>query len=99
MNNAYCTYTGETRDQALATYLYFHQYPEAFTEEIKKTLRSRGNWSGEVESSRVNGERYEIELNIDAVHDDDGRISHFVGVFSDITSRKSTEKEFRNLRF
>ncbi len=97
VNNAYCTYTGETRDQALATYLYFHQYPEAFTEEIKKTLRSRGNWSGEVESSRVNGERYEIELNIDAVHDDDGRISHFVGVFSDITSRKSTEKELLKL--
>lgn len=97
VNNAYCTYTGETRDQALATYLYFHQYPEAFTEEIKKTLKSRGNWSGEVESSRVNGERYEIELNIDAVHDDDGRISHFVGVFSDITSRKSTEKELLKL--
>ncbi|MAJ68818.1 MAG: EAL domain-containing protein [Alteromonadaceae bacterium TMED7] len=97
VNNAYCTYTGETRDQALATHLYFHQYPEAFTEEIKKTLRSRGNWSGEVESSRINGERYEIELNIDAVHDDDGRISHFVGVFSDITSRKSTEKELLKL--
>ncbi|GGF71809.1 EAL domain-containing protein [Alteromonas lipolytica] len=97
VNNAYCTYTGETRDQALATYLYFHQYPEAFTEEIKKTLKSRGNWSGEVESSRVNGERYEIELNIDAVHDDDGRISHYVGVFSDITSRKNTEKELLKL--
>ena len=97
VNNAYCTYTGETREQALASYLYFHQYPEAFTEEIKKTLKARGNWSGEVESSRVNGERYEIELNIDAVHDDDGRISHFVGVFSDITSRKNTEKELLKL--
>lgn len=97
VNNAYCKYTGETRDQALATYLYFHQYPDAFTEEIKKTLRVKGNWSGEVESNRVNGERYEIELNIDAVHDDDGRISHFVGVFSDITSRKSTEKELLKL--
>ncbi len=97
VNNAYCTYTGETREQALASYLYFHQYPEAFTEEIKKTLKARGNWSGEVESTRVNGERYEIELNIDAVHDDDGRISHFVGVFSDITSRKNTEKELLKL--
>jgi len=97
VNNAYCTYTGETREQALASFLYFHQYPEAFTEEIKKTLKARGNWSGEVESTRVNGERYEIELNIDAVHDDDGRISHFVGVFSDITSRKNTEKELLKL--
>nr|WP_232368957.1 EAL domain-containing protein [Alteromonas sp. BL110] len=97
VNNAYCSYTGETRDQALASFMHFHLYPDAFTEEIKKTLKSKGNWSGEVESVRVNGERYEMELNIDAVHDEDGKISHFVGVFSDITSRKSTEKELLKL--
>jgi diguanylate cyclase (GGDEF)-like protein/PAS domain S-box-containing protein len=97
VNYAYCTYTGETRDQALASYMHFHLYPDAFTEEIKKTLKAKGNWSGEVESVRVNGERYEMELNIDAVHDEDGKISHFVGVFSDITSRKSTEKELLKL--
>lgn len=97
VNHAYCTYTGETREQALASYMHFHLYPDAFTEEIKKTLKTKGNWSGEVESVRVNGERYEMELNIDAVHDEDGKISHFVGVFSDITSRKSTEKELLKL--
>jgi len=97
VNNAYCRYTGETRDQALASYMHFHLYPDAFTEEIKKTLKAKSNWSGEVESVRVNGERYEMELNIDAVHDEDGKISHFVGVFSDITSRKSTEKELLKL--
>ncbi|WP_420935430.1 EAL domain-containing protein [Alteromonas sp. A081] len=97
VNNAYCRYTGETRDQALASYMHFHLYPDAFTEEIKKTLKSKGNWSGEVESVRINGERFEIELNIDAVHDEDGKISHFVGVFSDITSRKNTEKELLKL--
>nr|WP_250245386.1 EAL domain-containing protein [Alteromonas mediterranea] len=97
VNNAYCRYTGETREQALASYMHFHLYPDAFTEEIKKTLKTKSNWSGEVESVRVNGERYEMELNIDAVHDEDGKISHFVGVFSDITSRKSTEKELLKL--
>ena len=97
VNNAYCSYTGETREQALASYMHFHLYPDAFTEEIKKTLKTKGNWSGEVESVRVNGERYEMELNIDAVHDEDGSISHFVGVFSDITSRKNTEKELLKL--
>lgn len=97
VNNAYCQYTGETRDQALASYLYFHQYPEPFTEEIKKTLRAKGNWFGEVESARINGEKFEMELNLDAVHNEEGRISHFVGVFSDITSRKNTEKELLKL--
>ncbi|WP_052017955.1 EAL domain-containing protein [Paraglaciecola chathamensis] len=97
VNKAYCKYTGETRDQALASYLTFHQYPGAFTEEVKKSLRQKGNWNGEVESRRINGEKYEMELNIDAINDEDGRISHYVGVFSDITPRKSTEKELLKL--
>lgn len=97
VNNAYCNYTGETREKALASYLFFHQYPDAFTQEIKKSLRQKGNWSGEVESIRSNGERFEMELNIDAIQGDDNKISHYVGVFSDITSRKNTEKELLKL--
>ena len=97
VNNAYCNYTGETREKALASYLFFHQYPDAFTQEIKKSLRQKGNWSGEVESIRSNGQRFEMELNIDAIQGDDSKISHYVGVFSDITSRKSTEKELLKL--
>ncbi|WP_051275220.1 EAL domain-containing protein [Aestuariibacter salexigens] len=97
INKSYCKYTGETREQALASFLRFHQYPEAFTEEVKKALRQKGNWFGEVESRRVNGERYVIDLNIDAIKDEDGKNSHYVGVFSDITDRKSTEKELLKL--
>lgn len=97
VNNSYCKYTGETREQALASYLTFHQYPGAFTEEVKKSLQQKGNWFGEVESRRTKGEKYEMELNIDAITDEDGKISHYVGVFSDITSRKGTEKELLKL--
>jgi diguanylate cyclase (GGDEF)-like protein/PAS domain S-box-containing protein len=97
VNHSYCKYTGETREQALASYLTFHQYPGAFTEEVKKSLRQKGNWFGEVESRRSNGEKYEMELNVDAITDEDGKISHYVGVFSDITSRKGTEKELLKL--
>jgi diguanylate cyclase (GGDEF)-like protein/PAS domain S-box-containing protein len=97
VNNSYCKYTGETREQALASYLTFHQYPGAFTEEVKKSLQQKGNWLGEVESRRAAGEKYEMELNIDAITDEDGKISHYVGVFSDITSRKGTEKELLKL--
>ena len=97
VNHSYCKYTGETREQALATYLSFHQYPGAFTEEVKKSLKHKGNWFGEVESRRVNGQKYEMELNIDAITDEDGKVSHYVGVFSDITARKGTEKELLKL--
>jgi diguanylate cyclase (GGDEF)-like protein/PAS domain S-box-containing protein len=97
VNNSYCKYTGETREQALVSYLTFHQYPGAFTEEVKKAIRQKGNWFGEVESRRTDGEKYEMELNIDAINDEDGKPSHYVGVFSDITTRKTTEKELLKL--
>ena len=97
VNNSYCKYTGETKEQALASYLTFHQYPGAFTEEVKKSLQQKGNWFGEVESRRKAGEKYEMELNIDAITDEDGKISHYVGVFSDISARKGTEKELLKL--
>nr|WP_242698796.1 EAL domain-containing protein [Alteromonas sp. 5E99-2] len=97
VNSAYCKFTGETQTQALSSYLSFNQYPDVFTEEVKKTLKHRQNWSGEVESQRRNGESYEIEMNINAIEGDDGKISHYVGVFSDITARKGTEKELLKL--
>ncbi|WP_416308226.1 EAL domain-containing protein [Neptunicella sp. SCSIO 80796] len=97
VNQAYCNITGETKAQALASALTFHQYPDAFTTQIKQSLLHKHNWLGEVESVRANGEKYEIELNIDAIYDEDNHISHFVGVFSDITARKHTEKELLKL--
>ncbi|ALS97917.1 EAL domain-containing protein [Lacimicrobium alkaliphilum] len=97
VNQAYCHHTGETKQKALASYLNFEQYPPAFTEEVRKALKQKGNWSGEIESTRHGNERYEIDLNIDAIHDENGNVSHFVGVFSDITSRKQTEKELLQL--
>ncbi|WP_229748189.1 EAL domain-containing protein [Lacimicrobium alkaliphilum] len=97
VNQAYCHHTGETKQQALASYLSFDQYPPAFTEEVRKALKQKGNWSGEIESTRHGHDRYEIDLNIDAIHDENGNVGHFVGVFSDITSRKQTEKELLQL--
>ncbi|MFT5313004.1 MAG: diguanylate cyclase (GGDEF)-like protein/PAS domain S-box-containing protein [Paraglaciecola sp.] len=97
VNHSYCKYTGETPEQAVESYLAFHQYPEAFTEEVKKALRQKGNWLGEIESRRNNGDKYEIELNVDAINDEDGKVSHYVGVFSDISARKRSEKELLKL--
>ncbi len=97
VNSAYCNYTGDTIEQALASKLSFSQYPDAFTEEIKKTLKHKGNWSGEVDAVRANGEKYQLEMTIDAIRNEDNYISHYVGVFSDISSRKKTEKELLKL--
>lgn len=75
----------------------FYFYLDVFIEEIKKILRIKSNWFGEVEFVCMNGECFEMELNIDVVYDEDGCISYFVGVFSDIIFCKSIEKELLKL--
>ncbi|WNC69574.1 EAL domain-containing protein [Thalassotalea nanhaiensis] len=96
-NISYQTITGQTRTEALGQLLAFNSYPESFLQNLKKNLMSHGTWQGEIESKRSNGDSYLIDITIDIIRDENDKISHFVGVFSDITKRKETEAELRKL--
>ncbi|GLX77538.1 diguanylate cyclase [Thalassotalea insulae] len=97
VNQSFQRITGKNKQQMLGTVLNFSRYPDAFTVDVKKHLLTKGSWHGEIESKRENGEVYLTDLNIDIIRDDNKSISHFVGVFSDITKRKETEAELRKL--
>lgn len=97
VNKAFQRITSKTKQQMRGTALKFEQYPESFNQNVKKHLITKGSWHGEIESIRDNGELYLTDLNIDIIKDETGNISHFVGVFSDITKRKQTEAELRKL--
>lgn len=89
--------TGQTRSEALRQELAFNSYPASFLQNLKKNLVHHGSWQGEIESKRTNGETYLIDITLDIIRDENEKISHFVGVFSDITIRKETEAELRKL--
>jgi len=97
VNKAFQRITGKERSQMIGRSLTFSQYPKSFTQNIKKHLVNEGSWYGEIESLRADGSLYLTDLNIDIIHDENNKISHFVGVFSDITKRKETEAELRKL--
>lgn len=97
VNKAYQKITGKTRQSMLGTSMKFTRYSEAFNQNVKKHLITKGSWHGEVESLRNNNDLYLTDLNIDVIRDENNNISHFVGVFSDITQRKKTEAELRKL--
>lgn len=97
INKAFQRITGANRKQSIGRTLTFNQYPNSFTQNIKEHLVSKGSWHGEVENIRADGSSYLTDLNIDIIHDENNKISHFVGVFSDITKRKETEAELRKL--
>ncbi len=97
VNKAYQRITQKTKASMLGKPLTFSRYSEQFTLNVKKHLITKGSWHGEVESYRGDNQQYLTDLNIDIIRDENNNISHFVGVFSDITKRKETEAELRKL--
>ena len=97
INRAFGRITGFERDQILGSSLLFSRYPQQFTDQVKKTLTKTGRWVGELEENRADGSAFLMEMTIDAIADEHGEASHFVGVFSDITERKRTEQELLKL--
>jgi len=97
VNKSFQRITQNSRKDMIGQSISFPQYPKSFTTDVKKHLITKGSWYGEIESKRDNGETYLTDLNIDVILDENKSISHFVGVFSDITKRKETEAELRKL--
>ncbi|WP_047239186.1 GGDEF domain-containing protein, partial [Chromobacterium subtsugae] len=60
-------------------------------------LATLGHWQGEMQDRRKNGEWYPAELSISALRDEDGQLSNYVAVFSDITQRKEAEERLQFL--
>ncbi|AOE82685.1 phosphodiesterase DibA [Pseudomonas sp. TCU-HL1] len=56
-------------------------------------LQNRREWSGEVWNRRKNGEIYPLWQNIRAIHDEEGLLTHYVAVFSDISAIKRSQHE------
>lgn len=97
VNKAFQRITQKNKSDVLGKNLSFEQYPETFTQSLKKHLITQGGWHGEIENKHLNGDTYIIDLNIDIIKDESDNISHFVGVFSEITERKRNEAELRKL--
>lgn len=73
------------------------RHPDEFFAEFWRTLASSGSWSGEIWNRRKNGEVYPEWLSVSAIRDPSGTITHFLGIFSDISERKASEERIERL--
>jgi len=67
------------------------RHETGFFEGVWRSIERDGFWQGEVWNTRKNGKAFPAWLSISSVRDQDGQISHYVAVFSDITERKANE--------
>ncbi|MFV5404174.1 EAL domain-containing protein [Acinetobacter sp. 228] len=69
----------------------------AFQASIVKQIQKIGSYDGEVNAKFLSGKESTLWLHINAVTDDEGRITHYIGIVSDLTERKLQEQRLSYL--
>jgi diguanylate cyclase (GGDEF)-like protein/PAS domain S-box-containing protein len=100
LNPAFTRITGYTLDEIIGRspqLLKSGRHDRAFYQRMWYELAHDGSWSGEIWNRRKNGEIYPQWQCIRAIHDEQGVLSHYVAVFSDISLLKASQQELDHL--
>lgn len=96
INPAFSRITGYSPDEVLGqtpALLKSGRHDAAFYHELWQALQEHGAWSGEIWNRRKNNEIFPQWQCIRAIHDESGRLSNYVAVFSDISAIKRSQHE------
>ncbi len=96
VNPAFTEITGLSAEEVLdtdprATVIASPHHDDEFFAEMRSSLDATGRWEGEVSARRRSGETFPAWLSMTTVRDGEGRLSHHVSMYSDITARKAAE--------
>ena len=100
VNPAFSMITGYERDQVLGRSLRMLRSDRQSAADYRAmwaVVRQDGKWQGELWSLRSNGEVFPEWVSICAVRSDDGGVTHFVTVGTDISQRKVSEERLQYL--
>ena len=79
--------------------LWADRQPEAYFQDLWETAWREGVWQGEFWVRRRGGERRAALASLGAVRDAEGRITHYVGIATDITALKAAERRIERLAY
>ncbi len=102
VNHAFTEITGYSQEEVLGEnprILRSGREDKEFYAVMWQQLLAAGSWTGEIWDRRKSGQIYPKWLTITAVKNEQGQITEFIAIFSDITARKEAEEEIRNLAF
>ena len=102
VNKAFTQITGYMPEEVVGkktSILKSGHHDQAFYCTMHAALQREGQWEGEIWDRHKDGHIYPKWLAITAVKDHQDRVTHYVGNFTDITERKTSEEKIMSLAF
>lgn len=102
VNRAFTELSGYSAEEAIGrtpAILKSDRQDAEFYRVLWETISREGHWHGEIWNRHKNGEVCPEWLSISIVRDNEGKITHYIGNFSDISERKAAEEKIRDLAF
>jgi len=100
LNDAIQNITGYSREELVGKnprVLQSGQHSMSFYESMWQSIVTAGHWAGEMWNRKKDGEVYAEWLTISAISDEQGQVTNYVGISSDITQIKHHEKQLERI--
>ncbi|PZX07668.1 diguanylate cyclase/phosphodiesterase with PAS/PAC sensor(s) [Psychrobacillus insolitus] len=100
VNSAFEKLTGYTMEEVQGKnprFLQSGKQDALFYNQMWQDLNNAGFWRSEIWNKRKSGEIYPEILTIKSIKESQGMILNYIGVFSDISRKKTVEKELEEL--
>ncbi|MDO9424128.1 MAG: EAL domain-containing protein [Methylobacter sp.] len=102
VNRAFTDITGYSAEELVGQTPHLFnsgRHHAAFYAEMWECINRTGSWQGEIWDRRKNGDIYPKWVTITAVTDGNGIVTHYVGLHTDISARKASEEEIKQLAY
>ena len=102
VNPAFCELTGYSLEELRGrnpNLLKSGRHDKSFYETLWSSIIRDGTWTGEIWNRRKDGSLLPQIVNIDSLSNDHGEVTHYVGVFTDISLIKDQQQKLEDMAF
>jgi len=97
-NKAFTDITGYEENEVLGKYtniLNSGKHDSQFFQQMWESMKTTGQWKGEIWDRRKNGELFPCMLTVSSIRDNKNEIINFIAIMHDISERKQYEEKIK----